>query len=141
MDLTVPTVSSRRLCEILGISYRQLDYACRTNPVLQAKNTGSGNRRRFTEAEARRLYVAKMLTEAAPTVGTTTVWPIAAREVMAGPEPLPCGFAVLSPEGWLSYRTELAATDFPTGAVGVVVRYDMTEPVRDDQGFPVFAAA
>lgn len=142
MNPTVPTISSLRLSEILGISYRRLDYACRFSAALRAKNTGSGTRRRFTEDEARRLLVAAQLTSAVMAgTGSQTIWPNAVVSCMEGPPPPESGFALLRPDGDVAYTSTLTADDFDTGPVGGLVRYDLAEALTDAEGEPVFAAA
>lgn len=55
-------ISSRDLCVLAGISYRQLDYWCRTDllkPAVPAN--GSGSARRFDEAEVAVARAVKVL--------------------------------------------------------------------------------
>lgn len=144
MNLTVPMVSSRWLCEFIGVTYRQLDYACRFCAALRAKNNGSGSRRRFTEDETRRLLIAAQLTSANVSSGnpqTATIWPYAVVACMEGPPPPESGFALLTPDGGIIYTSTLNADQFEIGPVGGLVRYDLAQAMVDAEGKPLFAAA
>ena len=58
------TMSSTEVCELVGCTYRMLDYWARTGRITgqpRGRATGSGHRRRWTQeqvAEARLLYTA-----------------------------------------------------------------------------------
>lgn len=57
--------SARRACEIAGISYRQLDYWCRTDrfaPSLSGAN-GSGSNRRFSLRDVQALILMARMNE------------------------------------------------------------------------------
>ena len=60
------TFSTNDVVKIIGCSYRQLDYWCRTGliPGQPVGNIGSGRRRRWTEEDIRRarlIYLASQL--------------------------------------------------------------------------------
>ncbi|MGH9139003.1 MAG: MerR family transcriptional regulator [Acidimicrobiales bacterium] len=58
--------SSKRTAEIVGISYRQLDYWARTNLIRpsSADATGSGSRRRYAYRDLLELKIIKQLLDA-----------------------------------------------------------------------------
>jgi DNA-binding transcriptional MerR regulator len=58
--------SSKRAAEIVGISYRQLDYWARTGLITpsQAEAKGSGSRRRYSYRDLLELKVVKRLIDA-----------------------------------------------------------------------------
>lgn len=59
---TIRTWSSLDACELLGISYRCLNYWASTTPILQHQaSVGSGARRRWTEEELQRLDLLNRL--------------------------------------------------------------------------------
>lgn len=63
--MTVDTYSSAEVCQLAGVTYRQLDYWTRcglVEPFVQA--TGSGSRRRWSQVEllrVRRVRLASLL--------------------------------------------------------------------------------
>lgn len=124
-------ISARRLAPLLGVTYRQLDYAVRSTDALRnlpSMAGGSGSRRQFDADTVARLAVAARLTEAFPgsTQLTGSQWMASVQAVMAGPVPPRSGFALLRPEGGVEYfdRTlDLGAV--APGPVGTVVRYDI----------------
>lgn len=129
----IPGLASRTVCELLGISYRQLDYAIRCVDELgslPSMSNGSGSRRRFDIDTLRRLDVAARLAEADPANGTTQgrMWSAAVTAVMAARRPPMTGFAVLTPgpRSRVLYRSNLNVADFPVGPIGGIVRYDLT---------------
>jgi hypothetical protein len=130
----VPGLDSRTVALLLGVTYRQLDYAIRCVDRLGQLPTmlgGSGSRRRFTAETLRRLDVAARLADADPGMvghagGRAGYWQRAVAGVMAGPTPPPAGFALLDPDGDVHYRTTLRVADFPVGPIGGIVRYDLT---------------
>lgn len=60
------TYSGTRAAQIVGISYRQLDYWARTNLIRPSKSdaAGSGTRRQYTYRDLLELRVVKMLLDA-----------------------------------------------------------------------------
>jgi hypothetical protein len=122
-------ISAQRLAPLLGLTYRQLDYAIRMTADLRNLPTmsgGSGSRRVFGPDTVVRLAVAARLAEAAPAATQGSHWMVSVRAVMAGPVPPRSGFALLRPEGGVEYfeRTlDLGAV--APGPVGTVVRYDI----------------
>lgn len=60
------TFSGTRAAQIVGISYRQLDYWARTNLIRPSKSdaAGSGTRRQYTYRDLLELKVVKMLLDA-----------------------------------------------------------------------------
>jgi hypothetical protein len=134
LDL-VPGLNSQAAAMLLGVTYRQLDFAIRTVPALRdlpLMSKGSGSRRRFDTDTLRRLDVAARLNEANPGDtgggGRSSFWLPAVEAAMDGPVPPEKGFAVLTPgrPPAVMYRATLRAADFPVGPVGGVVRYDLT---------------
>lgn len=134
---TITLYSSRDVCDLLGISYRQLDYLTRTGAVTGPDmNKGSGSRRTFTPDQVQRLAVARRLADNIPTTRATSgsVWPRLAAAVMAGPPPPPRGFAVLDTVGTVRYPTTLTVDDVPNGSI--VMNYDASDvwaALEDDQ--------
>jgi hypothetical protein len=51
--MTELLVSTRELCDLVGVTYRQADYWTRQGYLLIASGAGSGNPRRFTLTEVR----------------------------------------------------------------------------------------
>lgn len=127
----VDTISARKLAPLLGVTYRQLDYAVRMTAALRSlpsMSGGSGSRRRFDADTVVRLAVAARLTEAFP--GSTQLsgsqWVAAVQSVMDGPTPPRNGFALLTPAGQVRYfERTLDLGRMPPGPVGTVVRYDI----------------
>jgi hypothetical protein len=123
------TLSSRDVCALLDVTYRQLDYTIRAVPEvaqLDSMNAGSGSRRRWDLATVARLFVAARLSEAVNLGGDRrgSQWLPGVRAVMRGPVPPAQGFVILDPDGDVHYRDTLP-DDTPIGPVGLVVRYDM----------------
>jgi hypothetical protein len=123
------TLSSRDVCALLDVTYRQLDYTIRAVPEvaqLDSMNAGSGSRRRWDLATVARLSVAARLSEAVSLNGDRrgSQWLPGVRAVMRGPTPPARGFVILDADGDVHYRDTLPA-DTPVGPVGLVVRYDM----------------
>jgi hypothetical protein len=123
------TLSSRDVCQLLDVTYRQLDYTIRAVPEvaqLDSMNAGSGSRRRWALATVARLFVAARLSEAVNLSGDRrgSQWLPGVRAVMRGPVPPTQGFVILDPDGDVHYRSTLP-DDTPIGPVGLVVRYDM----------------
>lgn len=60
------TYSGTRAAQIVGITYRQLDYWARTNLIRPSKSdaAGSGTRRQYTYRDLLELKVVKMLLDA-----------------------------------------------------------------------------
>ena len=60
---TIPGYSAKLTAEVVGITYRQLDYWARTGLVVPslAEAAGSGSRRRYSYADLVRLKVIKRL--------------------------------------------------------------------------------
>lgn len=124
---TIPLYGSVQVCDLLDVTYRQLDYLTRTGAVTgPGMNKGSGSRRYFTPDQVKRLAVARRLAANLPTTRATSgsVWPTLAAAVMAGPAPPARGFAVLDTVGTLRYPQELTIDDVPNGAI--VLHYDAT---------------
>ena len=65
-DATVQAFSGKRAAEIVGITYRQLDYWARTDLIRPsvADATGSGSRRRYSYKDLLELKVIKRLLDA-----------------------------------------------------------------------------
>jgi hypothetical protein len=128
----VTSISARRLCPLLGVSYRQLDYAVRSVAALRSLPTmsgGSGTRRRFGAETVLRLAVAARLAEAIPAGNSLTSgsqWVPAVQAVMDGRRPPRSGFALLTAAGRVRYFSKtLDLTDVAAGPVGTVIRYDI----------------
>jgi len=126
----VSAVGTMEVVEILGVSYRRLDYAVRSVAELQSQDSmtaGSGSRRRWDNATIARLFVAARLAEAGcfyeNNRASSQLVP-AARACMRGPLPPSRGFAILDADGHVHYRATLPGNT-PVGPVGLVVRYDM----------------
>jgi hypothetical protein len=52
MDVRTDTYTSQEVCALSGITYRMLDYWCRTGRIaVKDDASGSGTRRRWTQAE------------------------------------------------------------------------------------------
>lgn len=130
----VVPLNSQAVAGLLGVTYRQLDYAIRCVDDLGSlplMSNGSGSRRRFTAETLRRLDVAARLADADPGMlahggGRGGYWQRAVAGVMAAPPPPPAGFALLNPDGAVHYRTTLRVADFPVGPIGGIIRYDLT---------------
>src|SRR5688500_10719952 len=90
---------SRRVCEVVGCTYRQLDYLTRAGTV-QGMNTGSGTKRLWPASVVVRLALANHLLGAVPISNDyTTPFPVIAAAALAAPDPLPrAGYAVLTPD-------------------------------------------
>jgi hypothetical protein len=110
-------LSTVEVGDLLGLTYRQLDYVSRT--VLKDV-PGSGNRRRWDDASVERLTVAKALLDAIDALvhQKHSPWPQLVDAVMAAGDPLP-GWVTLSPEGRVTY---LGRVD-PHGHVGLSARW------------------
>jgi DNA-binding transcriptional MerR regulator len=113
-------LSSSEVCDLAGISYRQLDYWTRTGhaPGESRRRTGSGNRRRWSERQAAVLAVMARLVE-------TGARPSECAEVVAYLMKLPApewhGVLFLEPmTGSVSRR--------PGGPAGQFVRLDGYDP-------------
>lgn len=60
--VTADRFTSKEVCEIVGIPYRNLDYMVRTGVVTPTVNPkGTGHRRRFTVDELREVWIAVRL--------------------------------------------------------------------------------
>jgi DNA-binding transcriptional MerR regulator len=60
-----PTFSCREACDLVGITYRQLDYAVRQDCITPRQPArGSGSRRRFSRENILRLRAGKLVAEA-----------------------------------------------------------------------------
>lgn len=122
-------IGALALADRLGLSYRQLDYACRMVPELGSMETmagGSGSRRAFTADTVLRLAVAGQLAAAVPMAPRGSHWIVAVRAVMAGQAPPARGFALMDPDGEVRYFSRtLDLDDVKLGPVGTVVRYDI----------------
>lgn len=123
-------LDSRSVADLLGVSYRQLDYAIRSTPALAAMPTmagGSGSPRRFDLDTLRRLDLAARFAAADPTSDArhSRIWLAAVGAAVAGRTPPPArGFATLTPGGQIRYG-ETAERAVPLGVVGLVIRYDL----------------
>lgn len=125
-------VSSHTVCRLIGVTYRQLDYAVRTCPELLAMASmaaGSGSRRRWPVSVLPRLMVAAALAEAAVANGSPSGsrWNVSVAAVMASEYPPPSGFAVLRPGDppTVDYLPRILMRDVPVGPLGTVVRYEI----------------
>ncbi len=120
------SLTSRQTCAIVGVSYRQLDYAARTIRQLRDLAHGSGSRRRWPVSLVRRLQVAAQLDAAtASNQYAGSRWIAAARACVAGPEPPESGFAILSPHDQVGYYQTINAADLPSKAIGTLIRYEL----------------
>lgn len=125
------SLSSRNTAAVLGVTYRQLDYATRN--VRQLRNLptmsgGSGSRRRYDLDTIRRLMIAADLADAMPHGeynGGGSQWIRAAEATMAAGPPPPTGFAVLDGDGEVTYHEMIDPSDFALGPIGTVVRFDL----------------
>lgn len=118
MALTAWPTTTHEVCQLLGISYRQVDYVCKFD------RPGSGNHRRWDDVMIDRLTVAKALLDAigfALAPGRSP-WPQFVDAVMAADDPVP-GWVTLSPGGDVTYHGWVA----PFGEHGICARW---RPVR-----------
>jgi len=60
-------MSSVEVCELIGCSYRQLDYAVRSGAEPEVAASGSGSRRRWSTSQVIRLALAFHVASAFPT--------------------------------------------------------------------------
>lgn len=129
---------TRQLADLLGVSYRQLDYLTRregaalTNAVLGAN--GSGTRRTWPAAIVARLEVAVALAAAAPGSDSTSAFPVLADAVVAWTGVVPmAGWVFLSEAGHVTVSDEpvelLDAIEDSGG--GIVVHYELSDAVLD----------
>ena len=119
-------MTSRRLCERLGISYRQLDYACRLG-LIHDTATGSGSRRHFDADTVARLTIAAQVKAAADRLFYDGMaWPTAVASVMNSPMPARRGYAVVIGHGLATFHDDADLADLcgRHGAV-LVVPYDV----------------
>lgn len=123
------SLSSRNTADLLGITYRQLDYATRNVRELRTRPTmsgGSGSKRRYDLDTIRRLMIAASLAQAIPHGEYNgSQWVRAAGATMAGPPPPATGFAVLDGDGDVTYHEALVPDSFPVGPIGTIVRVDL----------------
>jgi hypothetical protein len=116
-----------QLCDRIDISYRQLDYMCRRGLIPgQERGVGSGRRRLFERSIVDRLDLAALIRDAMPfgSMPGSLVWTSIVEAVMAGPDPLPKGFAVLDAGGLVRYVESVRWEDVEIGAL--VVPYTLT---------------
>lgn len=124
MSLAPPaaTVTSLELCDLIDISYRQLDYLCRT--VLRGHGEyepGSGRVRRFDPELVDRLRIARLLHQALPFSSMdrdNSMWPAIAGAAIAGPRPPRCGFVTMDHDGTVRYFERL---DWSGDQVGTLI--------------------
>ena len=91
-------LSSREVCQLVGCSYRQLDYAVRISgaaPVSGEATPGSGHRRGWSHEQVARLAIANHLA-GSPATGGFSVLAAAALDADL-PEPPAAGYAVALP--------------------------------------------
>lgn len=122
--MTVCThLSTHEVCDLLGLTFRQLDYVSRT--VLRDA-PGSGYHRRWDTDTIDRLTVAKALLGAidALVLQKNSPWPQLVEAVMGSETPA-SGWVTLSPAGDVTYHGQ----SVPAGEVGISTRW---EPVRGE---------
>lgn len=120
---------------IIGCTYRQLDYVARI-AALPGMTSGSGSRREWTPEQVTRLAIAQHMAEAclgadAQGRGLFSTLAVAALDEML-PEPPRTGYAVAYGDpltvGWVSTWADVRRAVEDVGA-SVVVAYDLDELV------------
>lgn len=123
-------LTSRQLCDALpGVTYRQLDHACRLGLIPDDAH-GSGTRRHFAPDTVTRLRIAAAVREASAAMFHDPVpWPTLCASVMDGPPPPERGYALLAGRQ-VRYTDDetLAAAFAALRAAVLVVAYDVTAP-------------
>ena len=90
-----PQLTTREVCDLTGLTYRQLDYFCR----LMGWMPGTGTRRLWNGDEVRLLTIAKTLAIPYGEWGyRQTLFPRIARAVISGPAP--------PATGWVAYLAD-----------------------------------
>jgi hypothetical protein len=118
-------VRSADVCDLVGISYRQLDYLTRCG-VVHGQNRGSGCRRQWDREDVLRLALARHV--AGYTPGPVSSFPELASLALDAPTPPARGYAVLSTEptrltwaaSWADVRRHVEEEGHAT-----VVAYDL----------------
>jgi hypothetical protein len=117
---TWPPLTSREVCHLLDLTYRQLDHVSRT---VFDNAPGSGIHRRWDDESVDRLTAAKALMDAVDFVAVIrSPWPYLVEAVMAGPQPT-AGWVSISPDGRVTYH----GIDPPLGEVGISARWHPVE--------------
>lgn len=116
-------LSTREVCDLLGVSFRQMDYVART---VIGDTPGSGVHRRWDDVTIDRLTVARALLDAAGALVAPrqSPWPQLVDAVMAAGEPTP-GWVTLRPGGVVKYH----GWPSPVGEVGISALW---QPVRGE---------
>jgi hypothetical protein len=121
---------SQRACQIIGCTFRQLDYLTRTQPALAGMNNGSGSRRTWDSLQVVRLAIAYQVASVLADTSSVSGLPEIARAALDPdlPEPVRNGYAVLIPDP-LEMRWAATWADVRTAVDGigaaVVVAYDL----------------
>ena len=93
--MTGGPLATREVCELTGLTYRQLDYLCR----LIGWSPGTGVRRRWFPIDLRPLLIAQALATPYGEWGHhQTIFPRIARAVISGPAP--------PATGWVAYLAD-----------------------------------
>ena len=125
-------LTTPELCEALpGISYRQIDHACRLG-LIPDNASGSGSRRSFDPGTVVRLRVAAAVREASSELFHDPLpWPTLCASVMDGPEPPIEGYALIHGRH-VTYTTDegLAAVLIDYSSAMLVVHYDVADTVQ-----------
>lgn len=122
------------VAELLGVSYRRVDYLTRTGAV-DGMNLGSGSRREWDTATVIRLVLANHVVAAVPVPGDATPFPDVARAALANHhEPPRRGYAIMASDplaiSWVATWADVRPLVEHSGAV-VLVAYDLDALVGD----------
>lgn len=103
METVIPeTFSTNAAAALAGVSYRQIDYWCRTGAIpTQSRGPGSGNHRRWTADE---IWIARVLGVLSNLGATGDVWRAVATWLGSIPPDL------LPPMVWITADGRIAMT-------------------------------
>lgn len=128
------TVQSTKAAEVIGISYRRLDYLTRVG-AIPGMTTGSGNYRTWDERIVIRLALANHLVSHMPAPSANAPFPDIAAAALDPrlPDPPRCGYGCVTHPftvTWAATWADVRRLAISHGAV-TVVSYNLDEIVGD----------